>query len=163
MIPVQTLFETHLPVTDLDRAVKFYRDVVGLRLAHIASARQAAFFWIGPAGNAMLGLWESGSGPQRMVLHTAFRASLTDVIAAPAALRSAGITPLDFDGNQTDQPVVFAWMAAASVFFHDPDGHLLEYIAMLPDPPHPEQGVVPWRAWELMHRAAPTSASSQTP
>ena len=108
MIPVQNLFETHLPVTDLDRAVRFYRDAVGLQLAHIASARQAAFFWIGPAGNAMLGLWGSGSGPQRMALHTAFRASLADVIAAPAALRSAGITPLDFDGNPTDEPVVFA-------------------------------------------------------
>jgi predicted enzyme related to lactoylglutathione lyase len=45
MIPVHNLFETHLPVTDLDRAVGFYRDVVGLTLAHVASARQAAFFW----------------------------------------------------------------------------------------------------------------------
>jgi lactoylglutathione lyase len=34
-----------------------------------------------------------------------------------------------------------------SVFFRDPDGHLLEYIAMLPDAPRPEDGVVPWHAW----------------
>jgi lactoylglutathione lyase len=77
-------------------------------------------------------------------------------------LRSAGITPLDFDGQPTDQPVVLAWMPAASVFFHDPDGHLLEYIAMLPDAPYPEQGIVPWREWELTHRASVTSESSQT-
>src|SRR5213594_3005542 len=70
-----------------------------------------------------------------MALHTAFGARLADVIAAPSALRSAGIMPLDFDGQPTDQPVVFAWMPAASVFFHDPDGHLLEYIAMLPHEP----------------------------
>ena len=162
MIPVQDLFEVHLTVTDLDRSITFYRDAVGLRLAHVVSARQAAFFWIGPPGNAMLGLWGVGSGPQRMALHTAFRASLADVIAAPRALRSAGITPLDFDGQPTDQPVVFAWMPAASVFFHDPDGHLLEYIAMLPHEPRPEHGIVPWRVWELTHRAAPTSQSSHT-
>ncbi len=111
----------------------------------------------------MLGLWGVGSGPQRMALHTAFRASLADVIAAPRALRSAGITPLDFDGQPTDQPVVFAWMPAASVFFHDPDGHLLEYIAMLPHEPRPEQGIVPWRVWELTHCPAPPSQSSHTP
>lgn len=163
MIPVQHLFETHLPVADLDQSIKFYRDVVGLELAHVVPARQAAFFWIGPAGNAMLGLWGVGSGPQKMALHAAFRTSLEDVVAAPRVLRSAGITPLDFDGQPTDQPVVFAWMPAASVFFHDPDGHLLEYIAMLPNEPRPEQGVVPWHVWEVTHRVAPASESSQTP
>jgi lactoylglutathione lyase len=152
VIPVENLFEAHLTVTDLDQAIEFYRDVVGLQLAHMASGRQAAFFWIGPAGNAMLGLWGTGSGPQRMALHTAFRVSLADVVAAPRALRAAGITPLDFDEQPTDQPVVFAWMPAASVFFRDPDGHLLEYIAMLPHEPRPEQGVVPWHVWELTHR-----------
>jgi lactoylglutathione lyase len=111
----------------------------------------------------MLGLWRSGSGPQRLALHTAFRASLADVLAAPSALRAAGVTPLDFDGQPTDEPVVFAWMPAASVFFHDPDGHLLEYIAMLPSAPRPEQGIIPWRQWELMNRVAPTPESSQTP
>ena len=163
MIPVQDLFETHLTVTDLDSALEFYRDVVGLRLAYVTSAREAAFFWIGPAGNAMLGLWASGAGPQRMTLHTAFRVSLADVVAAPGALRSAGITPLDFDGQPTDEPVVLAWMPAASVFFRDPDGHLLEYIAMLPHAPRPEQGIVRCGVWELTHRAAPALESSQTP
>ena len=41
MILVQDLFEAHLTVTDLDRAIAFYRDAVGLRLAHVTSARQA--------------------------------------------------------------------------------------------------------------------------
>jgi lactoylglutathione lyase len=145
MTPVQSLFETHLTVTDLDRAVEFYRDVVGLQLAYVTSSR-AAFFWIGSAGNAMLGLW-AGSGPQKMTLHTAFRASLADVIAAPSVLRAAGVTPLDFNGQPTD----------------DPDGHLLEYIAMLPHTPSPEEAIVRWRVWELTHSAAPPLGSSQTP
>jgi lactoylglutathione lyase len=159
MIPVQDLFEVHMTVADLDRAIAFYRDALGFRLAHIESARQVAFFWIGAAGNAMLGLWSAGSAPQRVTSHTAFRTSLADVVAAPLALRAAGITPLDFDGRPTDQPTVLGWMPAASVFFRDPDGHLLEYIAMLPHEPRPEYGIVPWRMWELMHCAVPSETA----
>jgi lactoylglutathione lyase len=153
MISVHGLFEVHLAVADLDKAIAFYRDVVGLQLAHVQPARQVAFFWIGPAGNAMLGLWGAGSAPQKVTSHTAFRVSLAEVLAAPGALRAAGITPLDFANRPTDQPVVFAWMPAASVFFYDPDGHLLEYIAMLPQEPRPDYGIVPWRMWAHLHQA----------
>lgn len=149
MIRVRDLFETHLMVADVDRAIGFYRDVIGLRLAHVTPARHAAFFWVGEGGQAMLGLWTT-SGPQILRLHTAFHTELTDVIAAPSALRSAGITPLDFDGRPTDQPVVLAWMPAAAVFFHDPDGNLLEYIAMLAHEPRRDCGVVPWNMWEAL-------------
>jgi lactoylglutathione lyase len=151
MISIEDLFEVHLTVADLDRAIAFYRDTVGLRVAHLESTRRAAFFWIGQPGNAMLGLWSAGPAPQRVSSHTAFRVSLADVLAAPRALRAAGITPLDFDDRPTDHPIVFGWMPAAAVFFRDPDGHLLEYIAMLPHEPRPEHGIMPWRAWELMH------------
>jgi lactoylglutathione lyase len=80
------------------------------------------------------------------------------VLAAPGALRAAGITPLDFDGRPTDRPIVFAWMPAASLFFRDPDGHLLEYIAMLPQEPRPEYGVIPWRMWEHLQHVMPVQA-----
>src|SRR4029078_10762324 len=161
MIPVQDLFEVHLTVTDLDRAIEFYRDVLGFRLAHLVPARQAAFFWIGSAGNAMLGLWGTGSAPQRTTLNTALRPTIANFVAAPSALRSAGVTPLDFDGQPTEQRVVFAWMPAASVFFHDPDGHFLEDIAMLPAAPRPGEGIVRWRDWEFTHRAAAASEPSR--
>jgi hypothetical protein len=42
---------------------------------------------------------------------------------------------------------VIGWMPAAAVMFHDPTGHLLGYLAMLPHQPRPEAGVVPYRAW----------------
>ena len=157
MIEARDLFEVHLTVRNLDVAIRFYRDTVGLTLAHVTMERQAAFFWIGATGNAMLGLWAAGPAPHSVALHTAFRVSLADVLAAPEFLRNAGITPLDFDGRPTDLPVVLAWMPAAAVYFRDPDGHLLEYIAMLPDEPRPDDGVVPWRTWELM-QSAPTKA-----
>lgn len=154
MIEPRDLFEAHLTVTDLDEAIRFYQDVLGLRLAHVSETRQAAFFWIGSSGNAMLGLWAAGSSPLKITSHVAFRVGLADVLAAPRALRSAGITPLGFDGEPTDVPDVLAWMPAAAVYFRDPAGHLLEYIAMLPQKPCSECGVLPWRMWELMQHAA---------
>ena len=39
IVPVAGLFETHLTVSDLDRSIAFYRDVVGLPLAHRVPAR----------------------------------------------------------------------------------------------------------------------------
>jgi len=155
MIPVQDLVQVHLSVTDLDRSIAFYRDVVGLRLAHIESERRAGFFWIGADRSSILGLWATGSTPLRVTSHAAFRVSLPSVVAAPRLLRAAGIAPLDFDGRSTDQATVLAWMPAASVFFRDPDGHQLAFTAVLPDEPRPEYGIVPWRMWELLHSAVP--------
>lgn len=48
-----TFFEVHLTVSNLERSVAFYRDVVGLRLAWIFEDRRVAFLWIGPAAEAM--------------------------------------------------------------------------------------------------------------
>src|SRR5262249_25775499 len=115
--PVDRLFEAHLTVADLDASVAFYRDRVGLQLAHVVTARQAAFFWVGSRGTTMLGLWAGGSAPQKTTTHIAFAVTREDVIAAPRALRLAGIMPLDFDGHPTDEPVVLAWMPAASIYF----------------------------------------------
>src|SRR4051812_19290846 len=147
MTPIHGLFETHLNVADLDRSVSFYRDVLGLPLATIIPERGVAFFWIGGAGKAMLGLWETGSNPQRMSLHTAFTVELPALLNAPSVLREAGITPLDLAGKPVDEPVVLAWMPAASLYFHDPDGNLLEFLCMLPQTAQPGLGVVPWSVW----------------
>jgi len=141
------LFEAHLPVADVDASVAFYRDRLGLELAYLLPARQAAFFWVGGRGTGMLGLWGAGSGPQKTMLHVAFATALEEVIAAARTLQAAGITPLDFDGRVTQEAVVLAWMPAAAIYFRDPDGHLLEYIAMLDDEPRPDAGVVRWQEW----------------
>jgi lactoylglutathione lyase len=141
------LFEAHLTVSDMARSVAFYRDVVGLPLALELPERSAAFFWIGGPGEAMLGLWGLGSAPLSLSLHVAFKASVEDVLAGCAALRSVGVTPLSFFGAETDEPSVLGWMPAAAVYFRDPDGHLLEYLAMLDGPPRPDVGIVPWSEW----------------
>lgn len=146
-VKVTGLFETHLTVSDLGRSITFYRDVVGLPLALEVPDRGAAFFWIGAPGQAMLGLWSIGSAPIAMSLHVAFVVSLDDVLAACDRLRAHGILPLSFFATETTEPSVIGWMPAAAVYFRDPDGHLLEYLAMLDEEPIPERGIVPWSQW----------------
>ncbi|WP_262273544.1 VOC family protein [Microvirga yunnanensis] len=141
------LFEAHLTVRDLEVSIAFYRDVVGLELAYVLQERPVAFFWIGGRGNAMLGLWSGSSSPNVMRLHVAFRTDLDAVLASGEVLQAAGVQPLDFHGHPTREPSVIGWMPAVSVFFHDPDGHLLEYLSMLPHVARPEVGVVPYSEW----------------
>ena len=148
MIPIRDLFETHLSVSDLQRSMSFFGGALGLELAQAFPERKAAFYWIGHRGASMLGLWEAGAGPQRMNLHLAFSVDLDSLLQAPEQLRAAKITPLDFWQAPTDEPFVFAWMPAASLFFHDPDGNLLEFLSMLPDAPQPDLGIVGWSSWK---------------
>ena len=103
---------------------------------------------MGGRGEAMLGLWEVGASPQRINLHIAFNLDLPDLLDAPRRLQAASIAPLDFWGNPSGEVTVLASMPAASVYFHDPDGNLLEYLTMLPEPARPELGVVGWSRWK---------------
>jgi lactoylglutathione lyase len=153
------LFETHLLVRDVGRSAAFYRDVVGLSPAYEQPSRGVAFLWIGGPGRSMLGLWSAGSAPIGVVSHVAFAASLDNVLGAVEQLRSLNVTPLSFDAEETDEPSVIGWMPAASVYFRDPDGHLLEYLAMLDSEPDPDAGILTWTRWVAALGAASPPAA----
>ena len=89
LIPIADLFEAHLTVSELDRAVAFYRDRLSLPLARVFPDRKVAFFWIGAPGKAMLGLWEAGTMPMSISLHVAFQVALSDLQEAPSRLQKA--------------------------------------------------------------------------
>lgn len=146
-VPVRGLFESHLTVSDLSQSVAFYRDVVGLPVALEVPERGAAFLWCGAPGKTMLGLWSLGSMPVGLKLHVAFEVDLEHVLGSPGRLRALGVKPLSFFGQETNEPTVIGWMPAATVYFRDPDDHLLEYLAMLEEDPRPDAGLVPWSEW----------------
>jgi len=145
--PVRGLFEAHLTVSDLGRSTAFYRDLLGLQVALEVPDRDAAFFWCGEPGRAMLGLWSLGSMPMGMSLHLAFQVELEDLLAAPERLEASGAEPLSFFGEPAREPSVICWMPAAAVYFRDPDGHMLEYLAMLDEEPRPGAGILTWSEW----------------
>ena len=149
-VPIQGLFETHLSVSDLQRSINFYKNVIGLELGLEVPDRNCAFFWIGESKHSMLGLWSIGTMPLGLVLHIAFEVTLNDLLSAPKRLRSNGTTPLSFFGHETDEPSVLCWMPAASVFFRDPDGHLIEYLAMLNETSQPSLGIISWSNWSAI-------------
>ena len=85
--------------------------------------------------------------PIGLTLHIAFNVDLKDLLDAPRHLRLKRITPLSFFGEETNEPSVLCWMPAASIFFRDPDGHLIEYLSMLDEESKPDLGIIPWNKW----------------
>lgn len=121
------VLETSLYVTDLDRAVDFYRRVLGLRLI-------AEEYFPGGRGAAL----QVGSGPSVLLLfvaeitrkpgdlpmhgttgagHTAFRIETTDMGAWRERLRECDVT--------IEKEFAFG-KNPPSIYFRDPDGNSLE-------------------------------------
>ncbi|HJT48295.1 MAG TPA: VOC family protein [Nitrososphaeraceae archaeon] len=150
-VPIYGLFETHLTVSDLQRSITFYRDIVGLELALEVSERNAAFFWIGhnASRRSMLGLWSVGTAPIGLNLHIAFEVTaINDLLDAPKRLKDNGIIPLSFFGKESMEPSVIGWMPAAAIYFRDPDYHLMEYLTILDDKERrADLGIVSWSEW----------------
>ncbi len=144
------LFETHINVSDLEAAMDFYEKVLGLEFAHKVEARRCAFYWIGGRGEAMLGLWEKPAA-QVVRQHYAFRSTIEAIRHHSVAyLKERQLTPRNFLDDGIERPMIFGWMPAIAIYFRDPDGHSLEFIAMLPDEPRPEVGVVTWEDWQAL-------------
>lgn len=102
----------------------------------------------------MLGLWETPpwSAEESKTLpvtaqHLAFEVSPPDLNRVIACAKERGIEVRNFFDQVTSVPSVFGWMPAASIYFNDPDGHLLEFIAILRGKPRPELGVLSLEEW----------------
>jgi lactoylglutathione lyase len=49
--------------------------------------------------------------------------------------------------------MVFAWMPAIAIYFTDPDGHELEFIAILEGKARPGAGVISYEEWMALEKA----------
>ncbi len=138
MTEAMHLYETHLPVKDTEVSSRFYVDVVGLEFAHRDLTRDIVFLWAGPKKCSMLGLWgPNTSRGQPHPCHFAIAISLSQLLAAGSRLSTLGVITRDFSGKITTEPSVIGWMPSAQLYFSDPDGHSVEYIMLLGQPPEP--------------------------
>jgi len=133
------LYETHLPVASTERSAKFYLEIVGLEFAYRDPGRDVFFLWVGTERRSMLGLWGPTTpyGSDLRRCHFAIALSLPELLEAGKRLNRLGIVTSDFADKKTVEPSVIGWMPSAQLYFHDPDGHSLEFIALLDDSPNP--------------------------
>jgi lactoylglutathione lyase len=135
------LYEAHLPVADTDAACTFYTDVVGLYFAHRDLTRDIVFLWATEKEQGMIGLWgpgtERGPAGDQSKHHIAFAMPLEALFDAIQRLSGKEIQTFGFGGNTTSEPTVIGWMPSAQIYFRDLDGHMLEFISILPGEPRP--------------------------
>lgn len=119
-VPTQ-LGHIALRVRDVDRAVEFYRDVLGLQLKHRAGPM--AFLGIRPDASheiALFPLPADAPGPEENrvgMYHMAWEmASFDELAALNARLKAKGAKIVGYSDRQ------------CNVMFHDPDGNELEAI-----------------------------------
>ena len=88
----------------------------------------------------MLGLWGPttlyGKDPHRC--HFAIALSLPELHETGRRLEGLGVPTSNFAGETTNEPSVIGWMPSAQLYFRDPDGHSVEFIALLDYPPKPD-------------------------
>ena len=123
-IRVQRVGHVVLKVRDLERAARFYRDVLGLaEVARATFGRPMAFFSTGD-NHHDIALFEVGPDagvPERNAVglyHVALKIgdSLDELRAAKAHLEAHGVTALRLTDHRVSQ----------SIYLTDPDGHGLE-------------------------------------
>ena len=155
------LYETHLPVANTEIAKDFYTEIVRLPFAYRDPARDIVFLWADSKERGMIGLWGPNTAYGRengiaRKCHVAFAVSFDQLLATIKKLNKHGIETLGFGGQKTHEPTVIGWMPSAQIYFRDPDGHMLELISILPDPPNPSFNG-PYSEWKKL-----TTRSSAT-
>jgi len=144
---IKGLYETHILVENLERSIDFYKNILGLEYGHYEEKRRIAFFWVGKTKEYMLGLWEKPKN-ELAKRHFAFRCEAEDILDKSVSwLKERNLQPYNFLKNDTEKPMVFAWMPAIAIYFDDPDGNILEFIAVLEGKARPEQGVISYEEW----------------
>lgn len=148
---IKGLFETHLNVSNYELSAAFYERLLNIIPLHEDRDRKSKFYWVGKPGEAMLGIRENYPTKDIKRQHFAFRVDLDDIINARDYLNKLGIESTNFYGNSSEDLMVFPFMPAVSIYFDDPDGHSVEFIAMLNDKPRPDLKIMSWKEWDRLH------------
>jgi catechol 2,3-dioxygenase-like lactoylglutathione lyase family enzyme len=130
---IKGLYEAHLPVSDIGNSIDFYR-MLGLEVAY--ESENVSFVWI-EKGKSWLGLWQADQVNipyHPSIRHIAFHVEAEDIAEAKGWLLERGVEVREAFGFSPErQPLVLPNnpQAHACLYFHDPDGNSLEFIAPL--------------------------------
>ncbi len=119
MFPIRGVYEVAIRVRDLERALVFYREVLGLEVGLRVEERRMVFLYAGGRAGMVVLQEDTGEWPTQ---HFAFAMDDADLDKAAELLGARGV--------ETQGPVVHDWMGARSLYFGDPDGHQLEFCAL---------------------------------
>ena len=119
-LPVKGVSELVLEVSDLERAERFYVDVLGLPVVERWPGRGAVWVMAGTGTRIGLGLPQVGlaGGRGGSHVHYALRIDEADFDAAVEHLRARGHDPqlISFEGNDQGR----------ALYVDDPDGNVVE-------------------------------------
>ncbi|MFE5939718.1 VOC family protein [Streptomyces sp. NPDC056470] len=131
MSAIGTLVTNHigLNVTDLERSLDFYGNVLGFEVLGEGKEDGRRYAFLGQGGKLVLTLWQQAEGGydsgRAGLHHLAFEAeSIERVKAAEAALKERG-TEFAYEGVVPHSE----GGSSGGIFFHDPDGTRLEIFA----------------------------------
>ncbi|MFP3357465.1 VOC family protein [Planococcus sp. SIMBA_143] len=150
---IKGLYEAHLPVRDLKRSIEFYTSLE-LELAY--ETPKLAFFWI-VKGQSWVGLWETDKAETPYypsLRHIAFQVDIGAIRNAKDWLAERGIEGRTaFGFSPEEQPLILPNRpyAHAAVYFHDPDGNSLEFIAPLDFKVEEEFDMMSLAQWDQKH------------
>ncbi|MFP7492514.1 VOC family protein [Terribacillus saccharophilus] len=147
---IKGIFETHINVSDYERSAAFYEKLLNIIPLHEDAERKSKFYWVGQPGQSMLGIRENYPSSLVQRQHFAFRVDLEDIASAKDYLATLGIEATNFFDESAEDLYVFPFMPAVSIYFDDPDGHSIEFIALLDDPPRPDLSIMKWNEWEAL-------------
>jgi catechol 2,3-dioxygenase-like lactoylglutathione lyase family enzyme len=117
--------QLHISVDDVERAIAFYRDVLGLQFLFKVPDRPMAFLQVGEV-RLYLGRPEAPEFRSDPLVYF----EVDDIDGEYRRLRAAGVSFTDSPHLVYDLGDVEGWMC----FFRDPDGHTLALMCERPTP-----------------------------
>ncbi len=125
MVRATGLFHATLPVRDLDRSERFWRELLGIQRHATPSYHPGKVVFL-DLGNTMLHLVRYGDeAPWPDLRSTHLAITVDDLDGALAAVKDRGLQILREPFVQPD--------GARSLYFVDPDGNRVEFVEL---PPH---------------------------
>ena len=122
---------TTLPIADLDRAIKFYANTLGLKpleAPYPGFESEMALFEAGDCSQFLLYRQEAPANGHRD--HTAASFQVEDLDAAIATLEERGVSMEQYDqpGLKTDERGIVTMGPMRGVWFKDPEGNILSVV-----------------------------------